>query len=554
MSVATRMRLRRDRRVVWWVFMVVLPGMRESDGGWWRSQCMCRWPPPPAVRVAGIRTRATAAKATAMTAAPMNPRENASAAPLAVVNAPALLATADRTATPRAAPISCPVIRKPEATPAWEAGMPAIEVTETGTKTMPMPRPIAEQAGKQVGGVVGGAGGGGEQDGSGGGDQQSGRGDAARRHVLEQVAGHDGADGDGEGERQEGESRFQGGVSEDGLQEDRHQEHGADEDAGDAEHHGGAGDEGLELPHVRGEQGLARGLLDLEEDRHQEGRDAEGCHGRDGPPAMGGGAAKGVDEGGEAGDDGGGAGQVEVRQAGSGHGLLGDDAVPDDQGDEADRAVDPEDELPAGPGGDGPAEEDAGGDAEAADRSPQGERGLALGAGVRRHDQGECGGGEQGGAEALDGAGGDQLGAVVGEPADQRGQREQPQAGEEDASSGQEVGDAATEQEASAGHHQVGGDQPLEVFAGEAEVPSDAGQCGVDDGDVEDDQDLGGQGDGEQGPRGAVALLLGVKDGLCGRVGHRNSSVVVVRGRVDGAWELTARPGGSRCGRRRGPG
>ena len=200
----------------------------------------------------------------------MNPREKASAAPLAVVNAPALVATADRTATPRAAPISCPVIRNPEATPACEAGMPAIEVTETGTKTMPMPRPIAEQTGKQVGDVVRGAGGGGDQDGSAGGDQQPGGGDAARRHVLEQVAGHHGADGDGEGERQEGEAGLQGGVAEDRLQEDRHQEDGADEDAGDAEHDGGAGHQGLELPHVRGEQRLARALLDLQEGRHQE--------------------------------------------------------------------------------------------------------------------------------------------------------------------------------------------------------------------------------------------------------------------------------------------
>ena len=81
-------------------------------------------------------------------------------------------------------------------------------------------------------------------------------------------------------------------------------------------------------------------------------------------------------------------GRSKSRQAGAGHGLLGDDAAPDEQGDEADRAVDPEDELPAGPGGDCAAEEDAGGDAEAADRSPQGERGLALGAGVGGHDQG----------------------------------------------------------------------------------------------------------------------------------------------------------------------
>ena len=44
-------------------------------------------------------------------------------------------------------------------------------------------------------------------------------------------------------------------------------------------------------------------------------------------------------------------------------------------------------------------------------------------------------GGQERGAEALDGAGGDELGAAVGEPADQRGDREEGQAGQEDASS-----------------------------------------------------------------------------------------------------------------------
>ena len=76
-----------------------------------------------------------------MTAAQVKPRLNAAAAPSRVASDPAVLATAESTATPRAAPTSCPVIRKPEATPAWEDGMPAIEVTDTGTKTMPTPIP-----------------------------------------------------------------------------------------------------------------------------------------------------------------------------------------------------------------------------------------------------------------------------------------------------------------------------------------------------------------------------------------------------------------------------
>ncbi len=98
--------------------------------------------------VLDIRSSAKTATTAPMPAAPTNPREKASAAPLAVVRLPAVLATAERTATPRAAPISCPVIRNPEATPAWEDGMPAIEVTDTGTKTMPMPSPRAKSQGR----------------------------------------------------------------------------------------------------------------------------------------------------------------------------------------------------------------------------------------------------------------------------------------------------------------------------------------------------------------------------------------------------------------------
>jgi hypothetical protein len=78
----------------------------------------------------------------------MNPAKNASVAPATVTSEPALLANADRLATPSAAPISRPVIKNPEATPAWEAGMPATEVNETGTNIMPIPRPSADRPGR----------------------------------------------------------------------------------------------------------------------------------------------------------------------------------------------------------------------------------------------------------------------------------------------------------------------------------------------------------------------------------------------------------------------
>ena len=64
---------------------------------------------------------------------------------------------------------------------------------------------------------------------------------------------------------------------------------------------------------------------------------------------------------------------VELAEAGAGGASLREQVHPGEQGDDADGDVDPEDELPAGPGGEGAAEQDAGGDAEAADGAPQGE-------------------------------------------------------------------------------------------------------------------------------------------------------------------------------------
>ena len=168
-----------------------------------------------------------------------------------------------------------------------------------------------------------------------------------------------------------------------------------------------------------------------------------------------------------------------------------------------------------GPGGQRTAEEDSGCDTEAADGTPQGECRLALGAGVGGHHQRQRRGGEECGAQALDGARRDELAAGVGEPADQRGDGEQAEPGQEHATPGEQVGDPASEEQAAAGHHQVGGDQPLQLAALEVQGAADGGQGGVDDRDVQDDQDLGGQGDGQQRPGrlGAAVLVAWLRHG-----------------------------------------
>ena len=100
-----------------------------------------------------------------------------------------------------------------------------------------------------------------------------------------------------------------------------------------------------------GNSGLAARCSSLRNARQQDRRDAERAPRvrTDHQPWVLG-AAERVDEGGEAADDGGGAGQVEVSAAlGRVAASLAMTRAADEQGDDADRDVDPEDGLPARP-------------------------------------------------------------------------------------------------------------------------------------------------------------------------------------------------------------
>ena len=110
---------------------------------------MCRWPPPPAARVAGIRTRAKTANGDAdHGGADEAARERVGGTGGGGQGAGG---AGDRGQDGDAEGGADLVAghQEPEATPACEAGMPAIEVTETGTKTMPMPRPMATRPGSR---------------------------------------------------------------------------------------------------------------------------------------------------------------------------------------------------------------------------------------------------------------------------------------------------------------------------------------------------------------------------------------------------------------------
>jgi hypothetical protein len=114
----------------------------------------------------------------------------------------------------------------------------------------------------------------------------------------------------------------------------------------------------------------------------------------------------------------------------------------------------------------------------------------------------------------LAGAGRDEFGRVSGEAAEHRRAGEHGETGQEYPAAGQQVSDTSAEQQAPTGHHQVGGDEPLQVAAAQVQGPSDRWQRGVDDGYVEHDEDLRGQGHGQHPPRLAWAVGLDVVRGV----------------------------------------
>jgi hypothetical protein len=222
----------------------------------------------------------------------------------------------------------------------------------------------------------------------------------------------------------------------------------------------------------------------------------------------------------EAGDHRDTARQVQAAQAGVLALAPGQGDERGDERDDPDGHVDPEDGLPAHQGGEGPAEEDAGGDAGAPDGCPQRETTRSLAARVGGRDQGHGGRGQQRGAQPLGRAGGHQHRRTSGGSRHEGRGREQRQPGHEDPPAREQVGDAPTQQQPTARHQQVCSDQPLQVVAAQSEAAPDRGQSGVDDGDVQDDEDLGDQGDDQDGPR--ATLLVMVRRGAGGGVVARS--------------------------------
>ena len=179
--------------------------------------------------------------------------------------------------------------------------------------------------------------------------------------------------------------------------------------------------------------------------------------------------------------------------------ALGDERGRREHGDGGDGHVDEEDPLPAERVDQDAAGDDAERAADAGQRAPDAERDVALTAGGERDgQQGEGRGGEQRGADALDGAGRDQRRLRSGEAARERRGGEQPEADQEQPPAAEDVAHPAPEQEQAAERERVAVDHPLQALGAEAEVGLDGRQRDIHDRDVEDDHELG---DGEHRQR-----------------------------------------------------
>ncbi len=253
-----------------------------------------------------------------------------------------------------------------------------------------------------------------------------------------------------------------------------------------------------EEPH--GEHGVL-GAAAVEDEAQQQDAagDHRGEHGGAGP-AVGLGVDQAVDDAEEAAADEERAGDVEAGARGVG---LGEAQAGEREQRDAERDVQPEDPVPGDVLGEAAADERAAGDGEAVDRAPDavghaaplgGDGGGEEGEGQRHRDRG---------ADALDGAGGDQAVDAGGERGGGRGGGEYRHADDEEPAPAEAVAEGGAEHEEDGEGEGVGVHRPLEVLEAAAEVLADGGEGGGDDEVVEGRHEAGDAGDHQRPGGGA---------------------------------------------------
>ena len=187
--------------------------------------------------------------------------------------------------------------------------------------------------------------------------------------------------------------------------------------------------------------------------------------------------------------------------------ALVHEARREDEGQRADRDVDEEDPLPAEVGRQDAAQQDADRGAAAAQRSPDAECLVALGALLERgHHDRERGRRDHRGPDTLNRTRRDEDALRPGEPAEERGEREDDDADHEHAPAPVQVGEAAGEQEEAAVRDRVRRDHPLQVVSREVQRRADRRQGHVDDRDVQDRHEERGTDHRERLPTERIGL------------------------------------------------
>ncbi len=179
--------------------------------------------------------------------------------------------------------------------------------------------------------------------------------------------------------------------------------------------------------------------------------------------------------------------------------VGGQDAWREECHGEEERDEGPEHRGPAEGTGEDASDRAARQRAEGARGSPHRHGAGAFGSGGEDGThQGEGGGEERGGAEALGRACGDEQAGVPGEGADDGGGAHEYGAGHEHAAGAEAVHGPAAEEQETAVAEGEGVDHPLERGRGEAERGADLGQRDVDDVEVDRDDEVGRGQEGER--------------------------------------------------------
>ena len=268
-----------------------------------------------------------------------------------------------------------------------------------------------------------------------------------------------------------------------------------------------------EQPERRDRRGRAQ--LDRDEQAQQRGaRDERHLGAQVGPP-VGCGAHEAVDQRRRADRRRERADQVEP--PGVARGLVEGQAADHQQG-QPDRDVDEEDPAPRHPLGQRAAREQADGGAADRDGGEPPQRASALRRlGEPPDEQGQHRRCCERSPDPLDRAGGEQLAGGLREAAEDRGQDETADPGEQNATPPEQVAGAGTEQQEPTEGERVGVDHPGQRRGAEVEGRLDVRQRDVHDRRVEHEHELGGEDRGHDQPRSHRASVETGHQGLRGR-------------------------------------